>query len=70
MRQIYNTAESPEMLNVFQMMDATVGICYNSTSAAKANVNQESLPQQCGQLSSYKNTSRLSLANLMPSRLA
>lgn len=70
MRQIYNTAESPEMA-FFEMMDvaqpSSVGGANNvCDSAAKLSTKNESLPT-CGQ---NRNSLRLTLANLLPSRLA
>ncbi|KAG5673594.1 hypothetical protein PVAND_003627 [Polypedilum vanderplanki] len=73
MRQIYNTAESPEMI-LFQVMgNSSVGFCNESAkSVTETIVNQATQApiesSSVGQLSSYKNTSRLLLANLMPSR--
>lgn len=77
MRQIYNTAESPEM-TIFQLMDTTsVGNVTNSIDSTAVNHSFNHVPQpviestgNVGQTSSYRNTSRLSLANLLPSRLA
>lgn len=63
MRQIYNTAESPEMA-FFEMMDLAPAI----DSTTKVSAKNESLTQS-GQ-STNRNTLRLSLANLLPSRLA
>lgn len=64
MRQIYNTAESPEMA-FFEMMDITPAL----DSTTKVSAKNESL-MPSGQSSSNRNTLRLSLANLLPSRLA
>lgn len=79
MRQIYNTAESPEM-TIFQLMDTmvpSVGNVTNSIDSTAVNHSFNHVPQpviestgNVGQTSSYRNTSRLSLANLLPSRLA
>lgn len=78
MRQIYNTAESPEM-TIFQLMDTMVPCVGNvASNSDSTSVNQTitHVPQPViessnnGQTSSCKNTSRLSLANLLPSRLA
>lgn len=67
MRQIYNTAESPQMA-IFQLLDMmpSVGKCEASAlpSAQTATLKFENTNGQ----SSCKNPSRLSLANLMPSR--
>jgi hypothetical protein len=63
MRQIYNTAESPEM-TTFQMMD--VSSAGNNASDAKVSTRNESVAPS----SSNRNSLRLSLANLLPSRLA
>jgi hypothetical protein len=67
MRQIYNTAESPEM--TFQMMDTT-SIGGGSCDLAPKIPPQIESFAPCGQSSSNRNTLRLSLANLLPSRLA
>lgn len=67
MRQIYNTAESPEMA-FFEMMDIAAPAS-NSNSTPKVSAKNESLTPS-GQSSSNRNTLRLSLANLLPSRLA
>lgn len=80
MRQIYNTAESPEMM-LFQLMDTVVPtsvVCNEACNSDTTHVNHTltQLPQPVveattnGQTSSCKNPSRLSLANLLPSRLA
>lgn len=78
MRQIYNTAESPEM-TIFQLMDTMVPSVgnvanNNDTTCINHTVNQILQPviesSNYGQTSSCRNTSRLSLANLLPSRLA
>ncbi|XP_070490677.1 kinesin-like protein unc-104 isoform X3 [Chironomus tepperi] len=75
MRQIYNTAESPEM-TIFQLMDTipSVGNVTNSLDSTAVNHSVNHVPQPViestgiiGQTSSYRNTSRLSLANLLPS---
>ena len=79
MRQIYNTAESPEM-TILQLMDTmvpSVGNITKSIDSTAVNHSVNHLPQPViestgiiGQTSSYRNPSRLSLANLLPSRLA
>lgn len=74
MRQIYNTAdESPEMV-IFQLSDMvpSVGnscILTSTTQAVVCQTQPIESPPSSGQ-SSFKNPSRLSLANLLPSRLA
>lgn len=67
MRQIYNTAESPEM--TFQMMDTTSIGGGSRDFTPKIPAQNESF-SPCGQSSNNRNTLRLSLANLLPSRLA
>lgn len=67
MRQFYNTAESPEMA-IFQIMDSVPSVSGVTSSATQSNVPSQSSDQVNGQ-SSCKNTMRLSLANLLPSRL-
>lgn len=67
MRQIYNTAESPDI--TFQMMDTTSIGGPSCNYAPKIPAQNESFAS-CGQSSSNRNTLRLSLANLLPSRLA
>ena len=64
MRQIYNTAESPEMA-FFEMMDVAPA----TDSTTKVSTKNESLLPSA-QSSSNRNALRLSLANLLPSRLA
>lgn len=65
MRQIYNTAESPEM-TTFQMMDVSSSAGNNNASDAKVSTRYESVAPS----SNNRNSLRLSLANLLPSRLA
>lgn len=67
MRQFYNTAESPEMA-IFQFTDTAQSLCDVKPSASQAIVPSPSADQENGQ-SSCKNPQRLSLANLLPSRL-
>lgn len=66
MRQIYNTAESPEMA-IFQLMDMTPSA--GGGEATPTPVNPQPKVDAAQGHSSCKNTSRLSLANLLPSRL-
>lgn len=65
MRQFYNTAESPEMV-ISQIMD-TVSVGGATPSAPQAIASQ--FDEAASGQSSCKNTLRLSLANLLPSRL-
>lgn len=65
MRQIYNTAESPEMV-LFQLTDAITS--HGDLKPAQTFSHMPMIETSTGQ-SSCKNTSRLSLANLLPSRL-
>lgn len=69
MRQIYNTAESPQMA-LFRLLDMmpSLGIGGTMPSTPTETVNMPKIEPSNGQ-SSCKNTSRLSLANLLPSRL-
>lgn len=66
MRQIYNTAESPEMA-IFQLLDMMPSA--GGGEATPTPVNPQPKVQSAHGQSSCKNTSRLSLANLLPSRL-
>lgn len=66
MRQIYNTAESPEM-TTFQMMDVSSS-AGNNASDVKVLTRTETAV--VAPSSTNRNTLRLSLANLLPSRLA
>lgn len=70
MRQIYNTAESPEMA-IFQLLDMMPKA--GSGETTPTNAQTVNVVSKIGHLangpSSCKNTSRLSLANLLPSRL-
>lgn len=77
MRQFYNTAESPEM-TIFNFNDkpaavggvesSTMSSCTMLTPTLKANATAANNDTSNGP-NSCKNTSRLSLANLLPSRL-
>lgn len=70
MRQIYNTAESPDMA-IFQMLDMMPSSGNGDTTSTPTQlvyVAPKQLEAANGQ-SSIKNPSRLSLANLLPSRL-
>lgn len=69
MRQIYNTAESPEMA-IFQLMDMVSSVSSGEMTQAPSQTGNlhPKLESASGQ-SSCKNPSRLSLANLLPSRL-
>ena len=68
MRQIYNTAESPQAV-LFQLLDKMPSIGdRGATSMPSDSTNVQKFESTKGQ-SSCKNTSRLSLANLLPSRL-
>jgi hypothetical protein len=69
MRQIYNTAESPDMI-IYQLMDVMPSVGNgDSTPTSTHAVSSVSKIDPANGQSSSKNTSRLSLANLLPSRL-
>lgn len=69
MRQIYNTAESPDMA-IFQMLDMmpSAGNGDSTPTPTQLVYVAPKIEAAIGQ-SSSKNPSRLSLANLLPSRL-
>lgn len=68
MRQIYNTAESPQMA-IFQLLDMMPSVGNGEASAVSSTQFVVPKADFTNGQSSCKNPSRLSLANLMPSRL-
>jgi hypothetical protein len=67
MRQIYNTAESPQMA-IFQLLDMMPSVGTGEASATASTPAAVPKAEFTSGQSSCKNPSKLSLANLMPSR--